>query len=64
MMLVTILYIIQVVSLVIALACTIVMYRRMVKALNYMTEYCSNRGGSKNNVTREFAKVIKMLGGK
>lgn len=64
MMLETILYIIQVVSLVVALACTIVMYKRMIKALNYMVEYCNNRGGSKNNVTKEFAKVIKMLGGK
>lgn len=63
-MLVTILYIIQVVALTVALACTIVMYGRMMKALNYMVEYCNNRGGSKNNVTREFTKVIKMLGGK
>lgn len=63
-MLETILYIIQVVSLTIALACTIVMYKRMMKAYKYMFNYCKSHGSNKNQITREFKKVIKMLGGK
>lgn len=60
----TILYIIQVVSLLIALVCTIIMYTRMVKAYNYMSNYCKHHGSNKNQITREFRKVMKMLGGK
>lgn len=60
----TVLYIIQIVSLVIVFICTVIMTTRVRKAFNYMVEYCKSRGSSKNNVTREFRKVIKMLGGK
>lgn len=60
----TILYIIQVVSLTIALVCTIIMYIRMMKAYNYMSVYCKSHGSNKNQITREFKKVMKMLGGK
>lgn len=59
-----VLYLVQVVSLLIALVCTIIMYTRIVKAYKYMFNYCKSRGSSKNNVTREFRKVMKMLGGK
>ena len=60
----TILYLVQVVSLTIALVCTIVMYVRMMKAYNYMRVYCNTHGSNKNQITREFKKVMKMLGGK
>lgn len=60
----TILYIIQVVSLTIALVCTIIMYVRMVKAYKYMFNYCKSHGSNKNTITREFKKVMKILGGK
>lgn len=60
----TILYLVQVVSLLIALVCTIIMYTRMMKAYNYMKVYCKNHGSNKNTITREFKKVMKMLGGK
>jgi hypothetical protein len=36
----------------------------MLKAIDYMKTYCRSHGSSKNNVTREFKKVIKILGGK
>ena len=38
----TVLYLVQVVSLLIALVCTIIMYTRMMKAYNYMKNYCNN----------------------
>lgn len=60
----TILYIIQVVSLTIALVCTIIMYTRMMKALNYMKVYCEKHNNKKSTIAREFRKVIKILGGK
>lgn len=60
----TVLYLVQVVSLLIALVCTIVMYVRMTKAYNYMSVYCKSHGSNKNQITREFKKVMKMLGGK
>ena len=60
----TILYLVQVVSLFIALVCTVMMYMRMMKAFNYMSNYCKGHGSNKNQITREFKKVMKMLGGK
>ena len=60
----TILYIVQVVSLLIALVCTIIMYTRMMKAYNYMSNYCKSHGSNKNTIAREFKKVMKILGGK
>lgn len=60
----TVLYLVQVVSLLIALVCTIIMYTRMMKAYNYMSNYCKHHGSNKNTITREFKKVMKMLGGK
>jgi len=60
----TILYIVQVVSLLIALVCVIISTIRTYKAVKYMKVYCESRGSSKNNVTREFRKVLRMLGGK
>ena len=60
----TVLYLVQVVSLFIALVCTIIMYTRMMKAYNYMKVYCKNHGSNKNTITREFKKVMKILGGK
>ena len=59
-----VLYLVQVVSLFIALVCTILMYTRMMKAYNYMSAYCKGHGSNKNQITREFKKVMKMLGGK
>ena len=60
----TILYLVQVVSLFIALVCTVMMYMRMAKAFDYMSNYCKSHGSNKNQITREFKKVMKMLGGK
>jgi hypothetical protein len=60
----TILYIIQVVSLTIALVCMLVMIFRVRKAYKYMFNYCKSHGSNKNTITREFKKVMKMLGGK
>lgn len=60
----TIMYIVQVVSLTIALICTIIMYSRTIKAINYMSTYIKSHGSNKNQITREFKKVIKILGGK
>jgi len=60
----TVLYLVQVVSLLIALVCTIIMYTRMIKAYKYMFNYCKSHGSNKNQITREFKKVMKMLGGK
>ena len=60
----TILYLVQVVSLLIALVCTIMMYMRMMKAFNYMSVYCKSHSSNKNQIAREFKKVMKMLGGK
>lgn len=60
----TVLYLVQVLSLLIALVCTIIMYTRMMKAYNYMRNYCKNHGSNKNTITREFKKVMKILGGK
>lgn len=60
----TVLYLVQVVSLFIALVCTIIMYGRMIKAYRYMFNYCKSHGSNKNQITREFKKVMKMLGGK
>ena len=60
----TVLYLVQVVSLLIALVCTIIMYTRMVKAYKYMSHYCKHHGSNKNQITREFRKVMRMLGGK
>lgn len=60
----TILYIIQLITLIAAFVCTLIMTIRMKKAINYMVTYCESRGSSKNNVTREFRKVLRMLGGK
>ena len=60
----TVLYLVQVVSLLIALVCTIIMYTRMMKAYNYMKNYCNNHRSNKNTITREFKKVMKILGGK
>ena len=59
-----VLYLVQVVSLLIALVCTIIMYSRMMKAFNYMSNYCKHHGSNKNQITREFRKVMKILGGK
>lgn len=59
-----VLYLVQVVSLFIALICTVMMYMRMAKAFNYMSNYCKSHGSNKNQITREFKKVMKMLGGK
>ena len=60
----TILYIVQVVSLLIALVCTIIMYTRMMRAYNYMKVYCEKHNSKKNTIAREFKKVMKILGGK
>ena len=60
----TILYIIQVVSLTIALVCTLVMTFRVKKAVNYMHAYVMGHQNKKGIVSKEFKKVIKMLGGK
>lgn len=60
----TVLYLVQVVSLLIALVCTIIMYTRMIKAYKYMSVYCKKHGSNKNQITREFKKVMRMLGGK
>lgn len=60
----TVLYLVQVVSLLIALVCTIIMYTRIVKAYKYMFNYCKSHGSNKNQITREFRKVMKILGGK
>ena len=60
----TILYLVQVVSLLIALICTIIMYTRMMEAYNYMKVYCEKHNSNKNQIAREFKKVMKMLGGK
>lgn len=60
----TILYIIQVVSLTIALVCTIIMYTRMVRAYRYMKIYCEKHNSKKNTIARELKKVMKILGGK
>lgn len=60
----TILYIIQVVSLIIALICTLVMTIRVKKAVNYMHTYVMEHQNKKGIVSKEFKKVIKMLGGK
>lgn len=60
----TILYIIQVVSLTIVLVCTIIMAFRVEKAYRYMSNYCKSHSSNKNTITREFKKVMKMLGGK
>ena len=60
----TILYLVQVGSLLIGLICVVIMSTRMLKAIDYMKTYCKNHGSNKNNVTREFKKVIKILGGK
>ena len=60
----TVLYLVQVVSLFIALVCTIIMAIKVRKAYNYMKVYCNNHGSNKNTITREFKKVMKMLGGK
>ena len=60
----TVLYLVQVVSLLIALVCTIIMYIRMAKAYKYMFNYCKSHGSNKNQITREFKKVMRMLGGK
>lgn len=59
-----VLYLVQVVSLLIGLVCTIIMYTRMMKAYNYMSNYCKNHGSNKNTIAREFKKVMKILGGK
>ena len=60
----TILYIVQVVSLTIALVCMLVMTFRVRKAYRYMFNYCKSHGSNKNQITREFKKVMRMLGGK
>lgn len=60
----TILYIIQVVSLTIALVCTLVMTVRVKKAVSYMDNYIREHQNKKGIVSKEFRKVIKMLGGK
>ena len=59
-----VLYLVQVVSLLIALVCTIIMYTKMMKAYKYMSTYCKHHGSNKNQITREFRKVMKILGGK
>ena len=64
MKLYTILYVVQIVSLVIALVCTVVMYTRMRKAYNYMATYCKKHNSKKNTIARELKKVMKILGGK
>ena len=60
----SILYLVQVVSLFIALVCTVMMYMRMMKAYNYMSVYCKSHSSNKNQIAREFKKVMKILGGK
>ena len=60
----TILYIIQVTSLVIALACTLIMMFRVRKAVSYMDNYIREHQNKKGIVSKEFRKVIKILGGK
>lgn len=60
----TILYLVQVVSLFIALVCTVIMYTRMMKAYNYMKIYCEKHNSKKNTIARELKKVMKILGGK
>lgn len=64
MKLYTILYIVQVVSLLIALVCTLVMTIRVKKAYNYMSSYIREHQNKKGIVAKEFRKVMKMLGGK
>ena len=59
-----VLYLVQVVSLLIALVCTIIMTIKVRKAYNYMSNYCKHHGSNKNQITREFRKVMKILGGK
>lgn len=60
----TILYIVQVVSLTIALVCTLVMTIRVKKAVSYMDNYIREHQNKKGVVSKEFRKVIKILGGK
>jgi hypothetical protein len=60
----TILYIIQVVSLTIALICTLVMTCRVRNAISYMNNYIREHQNKRGIVSREFKKVIKMLKGK
>lgn len=60
----TVLYIIQIVSLVIVFICTVIMTARVRKAFNYMFNYCKSHGSNKNTITREFKKVMKILEGK
>lgn len=60
----TVLYLVQVVSLLIALVCTIIMTIKVRKAYKYMSNYCKHHGSNKNQIAREFRKVMKMLGGK
>jgi len=59
-----ILYIIQIVSLTIALICTLVMTVRVKKAVSYMDNYIREHQNKKGIVSKEFKKVIKILGGK
>jgi predicted histidine transporter YuiF (NhaC family) len=60
----TVLYIIQIVALVLGLVCTIITTYRTKKAIDYMVHYNKSHGNNKNQVIREFKKIIKMLGGK
>lgn len=60
----TILYISQVVSLMIVIICTLVMIVRMKKAVTYMDNYIREHQNKNGIVSREFKKVMKMLGGK
>ena len=60
----TILYIIQIISLVIALVCTLVMMFKVRKAVSYMDNYIGEHQNKKGVVSKEFRKVIKILGGK
>ena len=60
----TILYIIQLITLIAAFVCTLIMTIRMKKAINYMHAYVMEHQNKKGIVSKEFKKVIKMLGGK
>lgn len=59
----TILYVIQVASLLIALVCTIIMQNRVRQACNYMNNFI-NSHEKQYAVKNHFRKVIKILGGK
>lgn len=46
----------------IAVGGTLLITHKVNKAVKYMQTYCNERGGNKNNVVKEFKKVLKILG--